>query len=133
MPRRSVPKRLAKAQERFKAGLTEFIVSKGTRPSDFYDHEIDTPAGLLRISIHDNWIATRFDDVAEGRRFSSSIGVGCNPFSGKWNFHYSDDVTSLDPEVVIADFGYFLERLLDWRPNGQTTGVSEPSPATRNR
>ena len=49
MARRPHPKRLAKAQEQFKAAVTTYLESIGTRPSDFYDLELDTPAGLLRL------------------------------------------------------------------------------------
>jgi hypothetical protein len=49
---------------------------------------LDTPAGLLRLSVYDDWVATRFDDVALGKAFTATCGRTCNPFTGKWNFHY---------------------------------------------
>ena len=49
MARRPHPKRLAKAQEQFKAAVTTYLESIGTRPSDFYDLELDTPAGLYAL------------------------------------------------------------------------------------
>ena len=116
MPRRPSAKQLAKAHERFQSALTEYVVSKGAKPSKFYDHELDTPAGLLRISVHDSWIATRFDDVAAGKLFTESHHVPCNPYSGKWNFHFSNDPASLEPNAAIAHFGHYLDRLLNWQP-----------------
>ena len=115
MARRASAKQLLKAQDRFRAALIEYIISKGARTGRFYDFEMDTPAGLLHLSVYGNWIATRFDDVALGRRFCD-----CNPFSGKWNFHFGFDgtVVSLDPEKAIAHFGSQLERLLAWEPTG---------------
>ena len=120
MPRRPSAKQLAKAQERFKTALTDYIISKGARPGRFYDHELDTPAGLLHVSVYGDWIATRFDDVEAGRRFTKIVVVGCNQYSGKWNFHFStESVASLDPDAAIAHFGYYLDRLLNWQPDAE--------------
>ena len=52
MPRR-ITKRLQKAQQRFNATVTAYIVSLGARPGRWYDFEVDTPAGLLHVSVHD--------------------------------------------------------------------------------
>ena len=124
MPRRPSAKQLAKAQERFKAALTEYIISKGARPSRFYDFGMDTPAGLLYVSVHDDWIATRFDDVGLGRQFTATCGRSYNPYSGKWNFHFfGETVASLDPDSAIAFFGFYLDRLLTWKPLCEPTGV----------
>jgi len=106
-------KQLLKAQERFKAALNEFVVSKGARPGQFYNYELDTPAGILHLSVYDDWIACRFDDVARGRVATEACGSSCNPYSGKWNFHFSEGTA---PDAVIAHFGYFLGRLLSLQP-----------------
>jgi hypothetical protein len=66
MPRKAKGKRLIRAEQRFTAAVTEFILSLGERPGSFYDYKMDTPAGLLHISVHETWLATRFDDVARG-------------------------------------------------------------------
>ena len=53
----------------------------------WYDVELDTPAGLLFLRSprpETGWIFARFDDPDAARQF-----VGCNPYSGKWNFHPS--------------------------------------------
>lgn len=116
MPRRPTKKQLARAEERFKTALTEYVIGKGARLGRFYDYELDTPAGLLHVSIYGNWIATRFDDVEAGKQFTERCGVPCNPYSGKWNFHFSTaSVVSLDPATATAEFGYYLNRLLNWQ------------------
>ena len=58
MPRRPKAKRLAKAQERFKAAVTAYIVSKGAKPDNFYDYVLDTTAGPLNITVYGDWVAT---------------------------------------------------------------------------
>jgi len=117
---RKKSKRQLKAERRFVEVVTEFFTTLGARPGSFYDHALGTPAGLLHVSIHGNWIATRFDDVAQGRVFSESCGRPCNPYSGKWNFHFPD---SLHPDAAIADLWYWFYRLMSWRPSH----LSQPS------
>lgn len=117
MPRRPNAKALLKAQGRFKSALTEYVFSKGARPSKSYDYEVATPAGPLLISIYGNWIACRFDNVELGRLASASTGQCCNPYSGKWNFHFCDgSVSSLEPQAAIALFGSYLDDVLTWQP-----------------
>jgi hypothetical protein len=106
-------KRLVKAQERFNAAVSKLFESLGARPGRFYDLELDTPAGLLHLSVHGNWVATRFDDLTLGRAFTESCGRSCNPCSGKWNFHYAD---SHSPEIVLADLRYWFGLLMEWEP-----------------
>ena len=109
-------KRLAKAEERFKAAVTDFILSLGARPGRFYDYEMDTPAGLLHISVHETWIATRFDDVARGKAFTASCGCSCNVYSGKWNFHFGDGTAeSLRPDRVLPQLRYYFDCLMTWQ------------------
>jgi hypothetical protein len=115
MPRRAKSKRLEKAEERFTAAVTKFILDLGARPGRFYDHELDTPAGLLHISIHESWLATRFDDVARGTAFTRTCGYTCNPYSGKWNFHFSGGTPqSLHPDRVLPQLKYYFDCLIAW-------------------
>ena len=109
MPNPRKSKRMLKAEEQFKSAVTEFIVGLGARPGRFYEYELDTPAGLLHLTVHDDWLATRFDDVARGTAFTKTCGCSSNPYSGKWNFHFGDGAaSSLDPETVLRhlDFGF---------------------------
>ena len=115
MARRPHPKRLAKAQEQFKAAVTTYLESIGTRPSDFYDLELDTPAGLLRFTVYEDWVAGRFDDVKRATTLTTKIGRPCNRFTGKWNYHYYDGtIESLNPDQVILDLSFYIDWLLNW-------------------
>ena len=114
MPRRPHPKRLAKAQEQFKAAVVTYLESLGARPSSFYDLELDTPAGLLRLSVYGDWVATRFDDVKRAAAITKAIGRPCNPFSGKWNYcYFNGSIDSLDPDSVILYLSFHFDRLLN--------------------
>ena len=107
-------RRQLKSERRFVEAVTEFFTTLGARPGSFYDFELSTPAGLLHLSVHGTWVATRFDDVAEGRAFTESCGSSCNPYSGKWNFHFPD---SLHPDAAIADLRYWFGLLMNWEPS----------------
>jgi len=107
-----MPRPNLKAQQRFKEAVTKLLESYGARTGRFYDLKLDTPAGLLHISVNETWVATRFDDVALGRAFTDSCGRPCNPYSGKWNFHYSE---SLNPEIVVADLQFWFDKLMTWK------------------
>jgi hypothetical protein len=118
MPRRPSPKRLAQAHAKFRTAVTEYLLSKGAvADGRFHDYYIDTPAGPLGVSVWDTSIMTRFDDVERGRAFTASCGSRCNPYSGKWNFHFSDHPDTLNPATVLAHFGFYFERLLAWTPS----------------
>jgi len=115
VPRRPSAKQREKAHERFKATVTDFILGLGARPGRFYDHELNTPAGLLHLTVHRDWLACRFDDVLEGAGFTASCHRPCNPYSGKWNFHFHDDPQSLQPESVLPLLKHYFERLMTWQ------------------
>jgi len=105
---------LAKAHAAFRQAVTEFLKSKGAVEDDWYDLRLPTRAGPLHISVWDYAIMTRFSDVEKGKQFTASIGSSCNPFTGKWNFHYENSVAALKPAVVLAYFGGLIEQLLAW-------------------
>ncbi|MDY0170386.1 MAG: hypothetical protein RBS80_27825 [Thermoguttaceae bacterium] len=107
-------RRKPKRQQRFVEVVTEFFTRLGARPGSFYDYALDTPAGMLHLSVYDTWVATRFDDVAMGRAFTASCGSSCNPYSGKWNFHFG---SGLDPELVVADLRFWFDHLMNWKPS----------------
>ncbi len=70
MPRRPSAKQLAKAQERFKTALTDYIISKGDHdPDAFTITNLTRLPGLLHVSVYGDWIATRFEDVDAGSTF----------------------------------------------------------------
>ncbi len=110
-------RRQAKAEQRFVAAVAVFISDLGARPDSFYDYALDTPAGILHVSVHETWVATRFADVALGQAFTASCGSSCNPYSGKWNFHFP---SGIDPERAVADLRFWFERLTNWNPEEET-------------
>lgn len=107
--RRTPTKRRRQAGERFKQAVADYLASKGATTSRFYDFEIETKAGTLFVSPHDNWIACRFENVEEAKRLLGN-NPRLNPFSGKWNFHYSDE--TIHTPAPLTDFAMHLERLL---------------------
>jgi hypothetical protein len=54
---RKVTKRLQKAQAQFKAAVTEYLVGLGAQPGRFYDYKLDTPAGVLHMTVYEDWLA----------------------------------------------------------------------------
>lgn len=84
------------------AEKTEFV---------FYEWSLDTVAGKLRLSSSGDGIFTMFDDPPRGRKF-----VGCNPHSGKWNFHAfwltQPKKDAMSPEALISQFRTALETVL---------------------
>jgi len=92
------------------------IQQHGGQPDDgTYEWKMDTRFGPLRLSVDGDAVMTKFDfpHLAHDE-------LGCNPFSGKWNFHYFDSWTV---EQAIAD--------LEWRLNiVKPTSLEEFSDAT---
>jgi len=105
-------KRLLKVEKQFTDGVTAYFVALGARPGRFYDYELDTPAGLLHITVYGNWVATRFDDVARGVAFTAAAGNPSNPHSGKWNHHFPEGTT---PEAAMPELEFWFERLMEWK------------------
>ena len=107
-------KRTQQYRRRFTTAVTAYIKSLGAQPATFYDWVLATPAGPLRISVYGNWVATRFDDVEKGLRFSTGCGSGaCNRHSGKWNFHFNDGTSLCD---VLSILRFYIDQLLAWEP-----------------
>ncbi len=48
-----------------------------------------TKAGLLYITLFENWVAMRFDDAGKAKQILSERTslTGFNKHSGKWNYH----------------------------------------------
>ncbi len=45
-------KRLLQLEERFQAGVAAYLETLGARPARSYKLELDTPAGLLHVSVY---------------------------------------------------------------------------------
>lgn len=71
----------------FQAAVERIVDRMGCVPDPSYGRRLETVAGALHITPYDTWVATRFEDVA---RAKSKVGQGSlNPYSGKWNWHFS--------------------------------------------
>ena len=66
--------------------MTTILAEHGAEPdtASGYELKLETTAGTLCASVHDTWVAMRFDDA---RRAWSTVGVGAqlNIYSGKYN------------------------------------------------
>lgn len=83
----------------FAGALREMLVRIGAQPSpNFYELVLETKAGPLYLSPHEDWLATRFDNPSEAARIIP--GGSLNRYSGKWNWHYIkptiEDVENLE-------------------------------------
>lgn len=81
-----------------------------------------TKFGRLDVSIHD-WIHTRF----ELPKLASSGGIDCNPHSGKWNFHFRDELFEAKAPAdgkqdyvkeCVDMFAFYLDKVeaREWTP-----------------
>lgn len=85
------------------------ILALGARPSNsaLYPWEIDTRAGILRISFDQHDIFCCFDDEKAGHALTGNS----NPWSGKWNFHPHIE-SHQDVTAAVANFVGQLELVL---------------------
>lgn len=72
-------------------------------PGRMYPYSLNTYAGELRISIDDDSLMCRFEDVEKAKEelYSSLYGLDqrLNRFSGKWNWHGLDCVAAFEQIV----------------------------------
>jgi hypothetical protein len=68
------------------ASLSELPSSSGLH---LHECRLDTTLGALSVCWVDNWLACRFQEPERARQ-----SVGCNPYSGKWNFHGASQAES---------------------------------------
>lgn len=81
----------------FQAAAREFLQEVGAvavsgRYSSGFECKLQTRAGRLRITLYDDWLACIFDDdVGEAKRilWGSDPNRTLNPYSGKWNHHFT--------------------------------------------
>lgn len=95
---RRITKKLLAARATFKTRVGNFLKSVGADETDrLYEWKLATPIGELNVSLWDNAIMCRFIEVEQAtaftRRFTSQ---SCNPYSGKWNWHFEDDPDTLN-------------------------------------
>lgn len=101
-------KRNRKECAAYNAAATRIVVGLGGRispSSDTYNLQIDTKAGLLRVSIDsDCCICTRFEDVEAAKELD--LGDRLNEFSGKWNW-----MGGMDHQGDMLDLANFQHAL----------------------
>src|SRR5262249_33990260 len=75
---------------------------------------LDTNLGFLTVTPFGKWIACRWDEPERAKTF---INTGrLNPYSGKWNFHFTSDYTA---GVALHDF---KRELTPWLKKGDGRG-----------
>jgi hypothetical protein len=120
-----ITKKQQAARDRFKAKVTEWLLSVGAKPSTTpvgllgfpYDYTLETTLGTLHISPYDNWVACRWDDVP--RALAGHPKPAMNPYSGKWNFHFefADDRAAVN---CAFDFAVEVQLYLCEQPTATT-------------
>lgn len=106
-----VTKKLQAARAAFRTRVLEFIQQYNPAPSNFYEFTIETPIGTMHLSIWESAIMCRFDNVAAAKVFTAG-NQSCNPYTGKWNWHYSDDAETLNNEGCEAHWQMCMEKLM---------------------
>jgi len=104
---------------KFQKLIREGIIELGATQTGagVYQYTLQTALGELLITMHDSDLVhpstiysvyTRFKDVER-----ASIRLSCNPFSGKWNFHYF--VKDNDPEEIAKEILFEITHLEGYR------------------
>jgi len=71
----------------FQSACQRMLVRLGATQGGRYDMVLPTVAGPMYCTVYDDWLACMFDDVARAKQVVTSGRL--NPFSGKWNWHYT--------------------------------------------
>ena len=90
----------------FKTSAHEYLSTLATAV-DTDDYIIQTTAGALKITVYEDWLACRFDNVALAKAPGQVVFENLNKWSGKWNWHGLDTIPAfkralcgiLDPQV----------------------------------
>lgn len=108
-----ITKKLLAARAAFKKRVCDFLSAVGATQSDgCYEWKLSTAIGDLDISVWDAAIMCRFADVEQGTDFTRKFtGQSCNPYSGKWNWHFDDDADELNGDCE-AQFTRHVTMLL---------------------
>jgi len=98
-----------KQRQQFIAKVAALLMDLGAMPGE-YDFALQTKAGLLKLHPTENQVEglgtvfTRFDDPHTARQL-----VDCNPFSGKWNFHF---FSGWNVDSALEELRYQLRKVL---------------------
>lgn len=100
-------KKIVKQHNAFNETLSVGLKELGTQyhPYKMYPYALNTKAGILRIALDNNptsevlSLFCRFEDVPKTVKI-----VSCNPYSGKWNFHFlAKEYDAVDIAQIILD------------------------------
>ena len=61
-------------------------------------YAIATIAGELRVTVYEDWLACRFEDVARAQE--EVISGSLNSWSGKWNWHGLDTLPAFQSALM---------------------------------
>lgn len=110
-------KRPTKLLIRARANFRERVISLlkalgGIEDNRFYQFTLNTPIGEMGLSVWDTAIMCRFEDVEKATEFTNRhTSQGCNPFSGKWNWHFDDDAKVLNGQPE-SQFVRYMAKLM---------------------
>ncbi len=96
----------AELRSRARTLLEEYGATQ-TDETSWDEYLVQTPLGPWHVYVFEDWIATRFEDVSRAKS-----RVGCNPYSGKWNFYALND----DLSEFLSDFESQTRRMMQIRP-----------------
>ena len=105
--------RYSKARnQKFRKAVLAALRDFGATPGGPYDYQMVVKAGLLYVSIHDNWIACRFSTVERAIGVTKDAGSfgRLNPYSGKWNFEFT--ASQIDSGEAIRFFRREVHRIM---------------------
>lgn len=110
---RRITKKLLAGRAAFRKRACDFLKAVGAVPSDgAYEWKPVTTIGDLDISVWDAAIMCRFADVEQGTDFTRKFTAqSCNPYSGKWNWHFDDEPNELNGDCE-AQFVRYVTLLL---------------------
>ena len=99
----------AAERDRLGALLVQYLATVGVEEDDGTSHltfRLETSVGPLTVSYDLQFgnIFTHFEDPKRASKI-----VDCNPFSGKWNFHFDRETTA---DQAYEHFRSLLERLV---------------------
>lgn len=83
----------------FKAAANKFLSTLATA-SDTDEYNIPTTAGPLKITVYDDWLACRFDNVILAKAPGQVVAGNLNIWSGKWNWHGMDTIPAFKKALV---------------------------------
>ena len=88
-------------------------------PREAYPYLLDTCIGSLEIAPDTNWVACCWVDIDHAKRIIHDDRL--NPYSGKWNHHYTADMFASRTSAQAAADDFCSELSVFLPPNGLVT------------